>query len=99
MAADLNEWAAAISFGIAGYGALSVPCFLLVDADLCDFDPRPPVSRLVESGRLDLLLIAVVNARHSCRDAAVRARHIPRDAAISLAALLALLFPTTGDTR
>jgi hypothetical protein len=98
MAADLNEWAAAISFGTASYAALSIPVFLLIDADPADFDPRPAVRRAIESGRLDPALIAVTNARHTTRATADRARHIPRDTALTAAALLALTIPT-GDPR
>lgn len=79
------------ALAVAAYGALSVPYFLLVDADLVDFDPRPALARLVESGRVDGLLVAVVNAKHDAHAAAVRVRFFPRDAAISLAALLLLL--------
>ncbi|MFE6408207.1 hypothetical protein ACFVOR_14875 [Streptomyces sp. NPDC057837] len=96
--ADPAEWAAAISFGIAVHGALSVPYFLLVDAAPADFDPRPAVRRAIESGRLDPALIAVVNARHAARDTAGRVRRAPRDAALTAAALLALTIPM-GDHR
>ncbi|MFF5842175.1 hypothetical protein ACFY74_11980 [Streptomyces massasporeus] len=74
-AADPTEWAAAISFGIAGYGVLSVPYFLLVDADPADFDPRPALRRAIESGRYDPALIAVTNARHAA-SATLRLLHI-----------------------
>jgi hypothetical protein len=97
-AADPAEWAAAISFGIAGYGVLSVPYFLLVDADPADFNPRPALRRAIESGRYDPALIAVTNARRTARETADRARLIPRDTAITAAALLALTIPT-GDHR
>ncbi|MGW7495413.1 hypothetical protein ACWGKA_14075 [Streptomyces luteogriseus] len=96
--ATLPDWAAAISFGIAGYGVLSVPYFLLVDADPADFDPRPALRRAIESGRYDPALIAVTNVRHTAHDAAERARRIPRDAAITAAALLALTIPM-GEHR
>ncbi|MFF7485581.1 hypothetical protein ACFZBC_08795 [Streptomyces luteogriseus] len=99
MPADPTEWAAAISFGIAGYAVLSVPYFLLVDADPADFDPRPALRRAIESGRLDPALIAVVNTRHTARDTAERARRIPRDTAITAAALLMLLTATPEATR
>lgn len=98
MPADPTEWAAAISFGIASYAALSIPVFLLADADPADFDPRPAVRRAIESGRLDPALIAVVNARHAAHEAVDRIRNAPRDAAITAAALLALTIPT-GDSR
>ncbi|MFC9681335.1 hypothetical protein [Streptomyces sp. NPDC056948] len=99
-AATLPDWAAAISFGIAGYAVLSVPYFLLVDADPSDFDPRPAVRRAIESGRLDPALIAVVNTRHAAHEAADRVRNAPRHAAISTAALLMLLTaPAPEATR
>jgi hypothetical protein len=87
----------AVLLSVGGYGALSVPYFLLVDADLADFDPRPHVRRAIESGRVDPLLVAVANAKYDARAAAARARHIPRDAAITTAALLALLIPTAPE--
>ncbi|MFI2632575.1 hypothetical protein ACH5A2_19585 [Streptomyces collinus] len=99
MPADLTEWAAAISFGTASYAVLSIPVFLLVDADPADFDPRPALARAVESGRYDAALIAVTNARHTARDTAERARRIPRDTAITAAALLMLLTATPEATR
>jgi len=88
-----------LSLAFGGFGVYSVGWHLFVEADPADFDPRPALARLVESGRLDALLVAVTNAKHDAHTAAARARHIPRDAAISLAALLALLFPATGGTR
>ncbi|MFF3511590.1 hypothetical protein [Streptomyces sp. NPDC002573] len=97
------DWAAFLSLGTSAYAAVSVPFFLLVDADLADFDPRPALSRLVESGRLDPLLVAVVNAKADAREIAADARHFTvlhlRDAAISAAALLALLLPAAGGPR
>jgi hypothetical protein len=95
---DLAEWAAFLSLGVGVHGAFSAPYFLLVDATRADFDPRPALSRLVESGRVDPLLAAVANAKYDARAAAARARHVPRDAAITTAALLALTIPT-GDHR
>lgn len=100
---SLPEWAAVMSFGIGTHAALSVPYFLTVDADLVDFDPRPAVFRLVESGRLDLVLIAVANAKYDVRAFVADARRLAalnlRDAAITAAALLALLTITPGDAR
>lgn len=74
------EWAAA---GFLGVDAIGVIAFALAfaDADLAYFDPRPAWSRLVESGRLDPLLIAVGPALHDARQAAHRA-------AVALLALL-----------
>lgn len=103
MTHSLADWLAVVSFGIGTHAALSVPYFLTVDADPCDFDPRPAMSRVIESGRLDLALIAVANAKYGVREFVADARQLAalnlRDAAISLAALLALLFPVAGGTR
>lgn len=100
---SLAEWAAFLLLGVGAHGALSVPYFLTVDADLVDFDPRPAVARVLESGRLDVALIVVANARYDVREFVTGARQLAafslRDAAISLAALLALLFPVAGGTR
>jgi hypothetical protein len=96
---SLSDWTAFLSLGVGGAAAFSAPFHLFVDADLADFDPRPALSRAVESGRMDVLLIAVADAKYDVRAAAETARHVPRDAAISLAALLALLFPVAGGTR
>lgn len=99
------EWAAFLSLGTGISAAVSIPFFLLVDADPADFDPRPVVWRLVESGRLDPLLIAVAAVKADVREALADARQFARlslrDAAISLAALLALLLPaqTKGTVR
>jgi hypothetical protein len=110
MTHSLADWLAVVSFGIGAHAAISVPYFLTVDADPGYFDPRPAMSRAVESGRLDLALIAVASAKCGVREAASEARVFVadarqlaalnlRDAAISLAALLALLFPVAGGTR
>jgi hypothetical protein len=97
---SLAEWAAFLLLGVGVHAALSVPYFLAVDADLADFDPRPVLSRAVESGRVDLLLIAVADAKYDVRATAERVRHALRDAAISLAALLMLLSaPPKGALR
>lgn len=96
---DLSEWAAVLSLGVGVHGAFSVPYFLLVDASRTDFDPRPALARMVESGRVDPVLCAVANAKHDAHRAAFRARLSVRDAAVSVAALLMLLTATPGDTR
>lgn len=106
----LAEWFAFLSLGVGVHGAFSVPYFLAVDADLADFDPRPAVRRCVcsvrvalEAGPLTPAWEAAITAGHDLnwQIAAVhrRARLSLRDAAISLAALLALLFPVAGGTR
>lgn len=68
------DWAAFLSLGLSVSSAVSIPFWLFVDAELADFDPRPALSRLVESGRLDPLLIRVgpawVAVRETARDAA-----------------------------
>lgn len=85
---SLAEWFAFLSLGVGVHGAFSVPYFLLVDSDSArDFDPRPAMSRLVESGRVDLLLIAVADAKYDVRQAV----HASREACRDLAALLILL--------
>lgn len=93
---DLAEWFAFLSLGVGFHAALSAPYFVFVDADLCDFDPRPAVSRLVESGRLDLLLIAVADAKYDVREAVHAAREACRDAA---ALLILLLTSPKGQLR
>lgn len=72
-AATPSEWAAAGSLGLSAIGviALAMSC---VDADLDYFDPRYQLARLVESGVVDPLLIAVgpvlAASREAVRDAA-----------------------------
>lgn len=110
MTHSLADWLAVVSFGIGTHAAMSVPYFLTVDVDPGYFDPRPALSRLLESGRLDVSLIAVANAKWDVRETASEARTFVadarqlaalnlRDAAITAAALLALLFPVAGGTR
>jgi hypothetical protein len=92
-AASLTDWAACLSLGTAITAGVSIPFWLLVDAELADFDPRPALGRLVRSGRIDPVLNAVANARHDAREAR-------RRAAITVAALLLLLSaPTVEVTR
>jgi hypothetical protein len=93
-----SEWAAFLSLGVSAHATFSVPYFLLVDADWADFDPRPAVRAVLESGRLDPALIAVVNVKHTVHAGAETVRHIPRDVGLTLAALLILTIPT-GSTR
>jgi hypothetical protein len=103
MTHTLADWLAVVSFGIGAHAAMSVPYFLTVDADLCDFDPRPAMSRVLESGRLDEALIVAANAKYDVRVFVADARQLTalslRDAALTAAALLALLFPVAGGTR
>lgn len=69
-AASSAEWAAA---GFLGLSAISVIALAVAfaDADLGYFDPRPVLSRLVESGRLDPLLVMVGPALVAVRDVAL----------------------------
>lgn len=84
------DWAAFLSLGVGGWAACAALLYLVVDADLQDFDPRPAVARVLESGRVDPLLIAVASARYCARTAV-------RDAAVSVAALLMLLVPSAPE--
>lgn len=101
MTHSLAEWAAFVSLGVSVHAAFSAPYFLLVDADLVDFDPRPAVRRAVyavrlavyrlrlavESGAWDGQLIAVANTMHAARTAVHPSAEAVRDAV----ALLILL--------
>lgn len=71
----LAEWAAMVCIAVSGYSGCSVFYFLLVESESArDFDPRPAVRRVLESGRLDPVLVAVgpawVAVREAFRDAA-----------------------------
>lgn len=87
-----------LSLGVSGYAALSAPYFVFVDADLCDFDPRPALAR----SRSPLWQTAV-HAGHDVNRALASGQRAAalsaRDAAISLAALLMLLTTAPGDAR
>jgi hypothetical protein len=86
------EWVEFLSLGVAIPAAVSVPFFLFVDADLADFDPRPAVRRALETDAGVRLLVEITRARHAAHDAL-------RDAALTVAALLAFLTITPGETR
>lgn len=100
--ATASEWAEMTSLAVALYASVSVPFFLLVDADLADFDPRPAVFRQVESGRFDALLVAVANVKYDAREFVVDARSFARlslrDSAFTATALLALLVPAPSES-
>lgn len=89
------EWAAMASAATSAYAACSIPYFLLVDAELRDFDPRPLVRRALVTDTGARLVVAVFNAKTNVREAVADTRLLVflslRDAAISLAALLMLL--------
>jgi hypothetical protein len=84
---SLAEWAAFLLLGLGLPSAASIPFWLTYDADRADFDPRPALSRAVESGRMDVLLIAVADAKYDARAAV----HASREAFRDVAALLILL--------
>lgn len=84
-APTLADWAAYTSLAVGVHAAYSVPYFLLVDADLSAFDPRPAVRRAVDSGRLDPALITVTNTRQAVTEAMatallILALHLPKGA-------------------
>jgi hypothetical protein len=70
---SLAEWASMVCMAASGYGSFSFFYFLLVDAALTDFDPRPALRRLVDSGRLGSLLIVLDAEKRAARDAALDA--------------------------
>lgn len=92
-----------VSLAVALYAACSVPYFLLVDADPCDFDPRPAVRRVLNTDVGARLVVAVFNAKADAREFAADARIFTRlslrEAAVSAAALYALLAINPGATR
>lgn len=95
---------AAICLAVCGWASCAAVLYLTHDAALTDFDPRPVVSRTVESGRVDPLLVAVANARYDARELAagvvLDARLSLRHAAVTGAALAALVLPAPeGATR
>ena len=92
----LAEWMAMACMASSGYASFSVFYFLLVDADLKDFDPRRAVRRghqlAVYAGH-DLSR-AAASVAHELVPAAAVARHavyVGRETARDLAALLILL--------
>lgn len=97
------EWAQMGSLAIGLYGSASAVYFLLVDADLADFDPRPLVRRALGSDAGARLVVAVFNAKCDVRefaaDAHVYARLSLREAALTGAALFTLLTTTPEHTR
>lgn len=100
---DLGEWLSMLSLGVGVWASWAALMWLLVDASRSDFDPRPALRRVVESGRVDGLLVAVTSARHDARElvagVVLDARLTAREAALTAAALLSLLVPTPGDAR
>jgi hypothetical protein len=62
------EWAAAVSLGVGAWASCASLLYLLHDAELTDFDPRPLLAAV-----RDRLLVEIVRARHAMRDAALTA--------------------------
>ncbi|WP_329215085.1 hypothetical protein OG352_05970 [Streptomyces sp. NBC_01485] len=87
-----SEWAQMTSLAVALYASVSVPYFLLVDADLKDFDPRPAVRCVLVSAAADWLLATTPGTRLvvAVSNAPTAARDFYRDAAA-----LALLLTTS----
>lgn len=83
------EWAEMVSLAVALYASVSVPYFLLVDADLADFDPRPAVRRALVSPAADWLLATTPGTRLVV--AASNAPTAARDLYRNVAALALLL--------
>ena len=100
---SLADWLAVVSFGIGAHAAMSVPYFLTVDADLCDFDPRPAVRCATKAVHLRAvyaasdLAWAAASVRHELVPAAACVRHAAyggRELARDAAALAVLLTTT-----
>lgn len=98
-----------VSLAVALYASVSVPYFLLVDADLADFDPRPALARTtnpvwqtaVNAGH-DLNW-ALASGQHYAREFVTDVRSFARlslrDTAFTATALLAFLTINPGDAR
>jgi hypothetical protein len=103
-----SEWAEMVSLAVALYAAASVPYFLLVDADLKDFDPRPALARTtnpvwqtaVNAG--NDLNWATASGQHYVREFVTDVRSFARlslrDSAFTATALLALLVPAPSES-
>lgn len=86
------EWLAFLFLGFGAHAALSVPYFLLVEAEVWAW-PRP-LTAAADAARPTAQLIAdrlLVELR--------RARHTPRELAVAAAALLMLATINPGDAR
>ncbi|MFF0790423.1 hypothetical protein [Streptomyces spiralis] len=83
-AVSLTDWAAVLSLGTGITAAASIPYHLFVDAEPDDFDPR----RLLDTTAGGRLIVEIVRAKHTVRDALLTA-----------AALVMLLTATPEATR
>jgi hypothetical protein len=94
---SLDEWLAMICLALSIFEACSVPYHLTVDADLCDFDPRPAVRRALPVVHERLVFAghdvnrAIGTGQRVVKHCAKKSAAAPREAAISLAAFLLLL--------
>ncbi|MDX5568443.1 hypothetical protein PYK79_41310 [Streptomyces sp. ID05-04B] len=95
---SLADWLQMLCLAVAVFEACSVPFWLLADADLADFDPRPAVRRMAAAGRQ-----TAVHAGHDLNWFAASARHEIRPLAAYEAAcvredvLLLLAAPHTPE--
>ncbi len=98
----LNDLISALCLGASGVAVIALG-LAFADADLTDLDPRPAVRRGLETGRLVPLWQAAVHAGHDVNRAAAAAKSATHEAraqaAFTLAALLILTIPTTGEPR
>lgn len=97
-AASPAEWAEAASIALALSSATAAVFFVLVDADLADFDPRPAARRA-----LTVTHQLLVHAGHDLNRLLATVQRLATqaapEAAVTAAAFLALLLPVSGATR
>lgn len=90
------EWAEMVALAFGIWGTCSALYFLLVDADLADFDPRPAL----ETGRLAPAWQIAVHAGHDFNRTIRSLAHASAEAYRDAAALLLMLTTIpTGDLR
>jgi hypothetical protein len=94
---SLSEWAAFLSLGVGFWSSCAAVVWLIADADLKDFDPRPATRRVAA-----VVHQGAVCAGHDFNRAYALVSHEVRTAwtraALSLAAFLILTIPN-GDVR
>ncbi|MBX9392213.1 hypothetical protein K4749_01030 [Streptomyces sp. TRM72054] len=90
MTNSLSEWVAFLSLGVGFWAACAALLYLLHDASLADFDPRPALRRAHQG---------LVHAGHDLNRVIAHAERLARRSALSAAALLLLLSAPTGGTR
>lgn len=67
------DWAAYTSLAVGAYATGCAFLYLLVDASLADFDPRPLVRRVLDTDVAARLLVALFNAQTAVREACLDA--------------------------